>query len=75
MFAPEVLVLLPTSSASQASQGALLAVPAVLIILREILVSALREWTALAGEEAWGIFLDFLGILYISLYIHKSSSI
>ena len=44
----EVLVLLPSTSSSTAP---LLAVPAVLIILREILVSALREWTALAGLD------------------------
>lgn len=41
-------MLLPSTSSSTAP---LLAVPAVLIILREILVSALREWTALAGLD------------------------
>ena len=40
-------MLLPSTS----SVAPLLAVPALLIILREVLVSALREWTALAG---WG---------------------
>lgn len=45
----EVLVLLPSTSRSTVAP--LLAVPAVLIILREILVSALREWTALAGLD------------------------
>ena len=40
----EVLVVLPTAGA-----GPLLAVPGALLVLREVLVSALREWTALAG--------------------------
>ncbi|CAL1134891.1 unnamed protein product [Cladocopium goreaui] len=56
LLASAVLVLLPSTSSSTAP---LLAVPAVLIILREILVSALREWTALAGESA----LSQVGVL------------
>ena len=42
-------MLLPSTSSSTVAP--LLAVPALLIILREILVSALREWTALAGLD------------------------
>ena len=50
LLACAVLVVLPTSvSGSEAS--ALLAIPAVLIILREVFVSALREWTASVGES------------------------
>eukprot|EP00435_Cladocopium_sp_Y103_P051955 s1324_g16.t1 len=58
LLASAVLVLLPTSRAASAL-APLLAVPAVLIILREILVSALREWTALSGESA----LSQVGVL------------
>eukprot|EP00434_Breviolum_minutum_P000018 symbB.v1.2.000015.t1/scaffold5.1/size591573/15 len=50
LLACAVLVLLPTAVSSRSAP--LLVVPAVLIILREILVSALREWTALAGFSA-----------------------
>eukprot|EP00913_Durusdinium_trenchii_P000649 g602.t1 len=50
LLACSVLVLLPTASGSAFAPG-LLAVPAVLIILREIFVSALREWTAMAGHS------------------------
>ncbi|CAJ1330446.1 unnamed protein product [Effrenium voratum] len=46
-----VLVLLPTATFEVAPPRWLLVVPAVLIILREIFISALREWTAAAGES------------------------
>lgn len=44
------LVLLPTAAAAS-GQAALLAVPAVVLTLREIFVSALREWMATVGQR------------------------
>ncbi|CAK9064284.1 unnamed protein product [Durusdinium trenchii] len=61
LLACSVLVLLPTASGSAFAPG-LLAVPAVLIILREIFVSALREWTAMAGHST-STQVGFLGKL------------
>ncbi|CAE7718191.1 pgsA [Symbiodinium sp. CCMP2592] len=53
LLACAVLVLLPTAAAEKGSRTvALLAIPAVLIILREIFASALREWTASVGESS-----------------------
>lgn len=53
LLACSVLVLLPTAAVEAGSRtAALLAIPAVLIILREIFASALREWTASVGESS-----------------------
>lgn len=46
------LVLLPTSPALSGLQAALLAIPAVIITLREIFISALREWMATSGQRS-----------------------
>ena len=69
LLACGVLVLLPTAAAEKGSRTvASLAIPAVLIILREIFASALREWTASVGESSltkvarWGF-----GTFYVSL--------
>ena len=72
LLACAVLVLLPTA---EFESRASLAVPAALIILREIFASALREWTAKVGESSltqvgvWGklktavILLSLCGLL------------
>merc|ERR1711920_197814 len=46
------LVLLPTSPALSGYQAALVTIPAVAITLREIFVSALREWMATSGQRS-----------------------
>lgn len=53
------VVLLPTGASAQ-GQAALLAVPAVILTLREIFVSALREWMATAGHRA-SVQVGFVG--------------
>merc|ERR1712008_189957 len=54
-----VVVLLPTAACAQ-GQAALLSVPAVILTLREILVSALREWMATSGQRA-SVQVGFVG--------------
>ena len=49
-------MILPTAGA-----GPLLAVPGALLVLREVLVSALREWTALSGGVKISLVSFILG--------------